>query len=129
VAATRGELGARERHADAVGSAVADEVQQRPPSASEIEDPPAGLDPDLLGDVLVLAALGLLEREREVAVVLRPREVRQLAEAEPEDLVGKRVGELEVAALGDPPTLAARDPRLLDLVTRKSADRRITRWH
>jgi hypothetical protein len=49
----------------------------------------------------VLAALGLLEAEREVAVELRAAEVRQLAQAEPEDAVGERVGEVEVAAGGD----------------------------
>jgi hypothetical protein len=52
-----------ERHAEPVGAAHADEVQQRAPAAAEVEHAPAGLDPDLLGDVLVLARLRLLERE------------------------------------------------------------------
>ena len=39
-------------------------------------------------------------RQREVAVVLRSAEVRQLAQAEPEDPVDQRIGELEVLAVG-----------------------------
>ena len=80
--------------------ALADEGEQRAPAAAEVEHAPAGPDPDLLGDVLVLAPLRLLERQREVAVVLRAAEVGQLAEAEPEDPVDQRVGELEVLAVG-----------------------------
>ena len=77
--------------------ALADEVEQRPPAAAEVEHAAAAVDPDLLGDVLVLAPLRLLERQREVAVVLGAAEVGELAEAEPEDPVDQRVGELEVA--------------------------------
>ena len=86
-----------ERDADARRAPAADVVQQRPPAAAEVEHPPAGRDPDLLGDVVVLAALGLLERQREVAVVLGPAEVGHLAQAEAEDAVDQRVGEVEVA--------------------------------
>ena len=52
------------------------------------------------GDVLVLAPLRLLEGEGEVAVVLGAAEVGQLAQAEPEDPVDQRVGELEILAVG-----------------------------
>ena len=100
VAATGGELGGGERHADALGAALADEGEQRPPAAAEVEDPPSGPDPDPLGDELVLSPLRLLEREREVTVVLGAAEVGQLAEAEPEDPVDQRVGEVEILAAG-----------------------------
>ena len=81
-------------------AALADVVEQRPPAAAEVEQPPPGLDPDLLGDVLVLAPLRLLEREREVTVVLGAAEVGELAQAEPEDPVDQRVGEVDVRAVG-----------------------------
>jgi hypothetical protein len=46
----------------------------------------ARTDVDLLGDVVVLAPLGLLEAQgEEVTVVLGAAEVRELAEAEPYD--------------------------------------------
>jgi hypothetical protein len=48
----------------------------------------------------VLARLRLLEREREVAVVLRAAEISKLAEAQPEDPVDRGVGELDVGAAG-----------------------------
>ena len=60
-------------------------LSSAPPAATEVEHAAAGLDPDLLGDVLVLAPLRLLERQREVAVVLGAAEVRELAHAEAED--------------------------------------------
>jgi hypothetical protein len=56
-------LRGRKRHPDTLSPALADEVQQRPPAAAEVEHPAAGPDADLLGDVLVLSPLRLLERE------------------------------------------------------------------
>ena len=96
----RRRLRRRQRDADPDAAAAADEIEQRAPAAAEVEHPPARPDPDLLGDVLVLAPLSLLEAQREVAVVLRPAEVGQLSETEPEDAVDQRIGELEVLALG-----------------------------
>ncbi len=87
-------------HPDAGGPGAADGVEQRTPPAAEVEHSPARLEPDLLRHVLVLAPLGLLEGQREVTVVLRSAEVRQLAQAEPDDAVGQRVAEVEVLALG-----------------------------
>ena len=84
--------------------------QQRPPPAAEVEHPPAGPDPDLLGHVLVLAPLRLLEAEREIAVVLGAAEVRQLAEAEPEDAVGQRVREVDLRLVGHLRSPAAGPP-------------------
>jgi len=86
--------------ADAGGPGAADGVEQRTPPAAEVEHAPAGLEPDLLRHVLVLAPLGLLEGQREVTVVLRSAEVGELAQADPDDLVGQRVAEFEVLALG-----------------------------
>ena len=112
----RRRLCARERHAQRRPAAAAHEVEQRAPAAAEVEHPPPGPDPDLLGDVLVLAPLRLLEADREVAVVLRAAEVRELAEAEPEDAVGQRVGEVELRPIGHgltvfaPPAGAVRRP-------------------
>ena len=82
------------------GAPAAGEVEQRAPAAAQVEHAPPGPDPDLLGHVLVLAPLGLLEAEREVAVVLGSAEVGQLSQAEPEDAIDQRVGELEVVAVG-----------------------------
>ena len=80
-----------------VAAPAADEVEQRAPAAAQVEHAPARPDPDLLGHVLVLAPLRLLEGQREVAVVLGSAEVGELSQAEPEDAVDQRVGELEVA--------------------------------
>ena len=95
-----GHLRRGQRHADPVCAAAASGVQQRPPAAAEVEQPPSRSDPDLLRDVVVLAALRLLERQREIAVVLGAAEVGELAQAEPEDPVDRRVGELDVSATG-----------------------------
>jgi len=86
--------------ADAGGPGAADGVEQRTPPATEVEHAPARLEPDLLRHVLVLAPLGLLEGEREVTVVLRSAEIGEFAQAEPDDLVGQRVAEVEVLAPG-----------------------------
>jgi hypothetical protein len=58
--------------AHSAGSSAPGEVEQRAPPATEVKDLPPGCDADLVGHVLVLAALGLLEAQREVAVVLAP---------------------------------------------------------
>jgi hypothetical protein len=84
-----GRLGGGERQADAHAPPAADERKQRSPTAAEVEHTPVRPDPDLLGHKLMLASLGLLEGQREVAVVLRPAEVGELAEAEPEDAIGE----------------------------------------
>ena len=76
-----------QRDADPRAAAVADEVQQRPPPAAEIEHPATGSDADLLGHVLVLAPLGLLEAQREITVVLGAAEVRELSQTKPEDAI------------------------------------------
>jgi hypothetical protein len=76
------------------------EVKERAPPAAQVEHAPPGCDPDLLGHVLVLAPLSLLEVQREVAVVLGAAEVRKLAQAEPEDAIDQRIGELDVVAVG-----------------------------
>lgn len=110
VAATGLGLRGREGDADAVGGSLADEVEERTPATAEVEDPPARLDPDLLADVLVLPPLGLLEGQGEVAVVFGAAEVSQLAEAETEDAVDQRVGEVEVSAVGDPETVDDLEP-------------------
>src|SRR3979409_727266 len=94
------ELRPGERDAKTGGALAPHEVQQRPPPAPEVEHSPARPDADLLGHVLVLATLSLLEAEREVAAMLRAAEVRKLSEAEPEDTVGERVGEVDVVAVG-----------------------------
>ena len=94
------ELRGREGHPRPPPTPLAGEVEHRPPPAPEVEHRPIGPDPDLLGDVGVLAALGLLEGQREVAVELRAAEVGELAEAEPEDPIDQRVGEVEILAIG-----------------------------
>src|SRR5581483_2087740 len=95
-----GELGGGEGHADTLRALLSEEVQERAPTAAQIEDAPAGLDAQLFRDVLVLSALRLLEGEAEVAVELRAAEVCELAHAEPEDPVRQRVGEVDVAVVG-----------------------------
>ena len=99
VPATRRELRGGERDADPVGATTAHDVEQRSPSAPEVEDASTGSDPDLLGDVLVLARLRLFEGQREVAVVLRPAEVGDLAQAQSEHAIDQRIRELEVVAI------------------------------
>jgi hypothetical protein len=78
---------------------VADEAQQRPPAAAEIEHPAARPDADLLGDILMLAPLGLLEAQREVTVVLGAAEVREFPQTEPEDAIDQRIRELQIRAV------------------------------
>src|SRR5450755_736767 len=47
----------------------------------------------------MLAPLGLLEAQGEVAVVLGAAEVRELSQTEPEDAIDQRIGELEILAV------------------------------
>src|SRR5436305_2705699 len=96
VAPAGGELRLGKGDAHACRADVPDVVEQAAPAATEVEDPSPGGDPDLLSHVLVLAALSLLEGQREVAVVLRPAEIRELAQAQTDDAVGQRVAEIDV---------------------------------
>ncbi len=93
-------LRARQRDAQPDRLATADEVEQRPPAAAEVQHARASDDPDLLGHVLVLPALSLLQADREVAVVLGAAEVGELPHAQAEHAIGQRVGEVDVAAIG-----------------------------
>ena len=93
-------LGGRQRDANPSSAPPADEGKQRPPSASQVEQAPARSDPDLVGHVFVLAPLRLFEAQIEVPVVLGAAEVRQLAQAEPENAIDQRVVELEILAVG-----------------------------
>jgi hypothetical protein len=91
-----------QRDADSGATSVADEVQQRPPSAAEIEHPAVGPDAYLLGHILMLAPLGVLEAQGEITVVLSAAEVRELSQAEPEDAIDQRIRELEIRAVSHP---------------------------
>ena len=53
----------RQGHAHPGGAAIADRGQKRPPSTAQVQHATARLDADLLGYVVVLAALGLLEAQ------------------------------------------------------------------
>ena len=100
VPAARRRLRGGQGHADPGAAPAPDIVQQRTPPAAQVEHTPPRPDPDLLGHEGVLAPLSLLETQREVAVVLGSAEIRQLTQAEPEDAIDQRIGELEVLALG-----------------------------
>ena len=95
-----GHLCRRQRDADPCGALFADEVQQRPPPTGEIEHPAARPNPNLLGDVLMLAPLGGLEAQREITVVLRAAEVRELTQTQPKDPIDQRIRELEIRPVG-----------------------------
>ena len=105
VAAAGGHLGRGQREAHAGGAAVAHVVEQPTPPAAEVDHATARADPDLLGHVVVLAALGLLEGEGVIAVVLGPAEVRELSQCEPDHPIGERIAEVDVLALGHYPSL------------------------
>src|SRR5919109_1603205 len=75
-----------------------DVVEQASPPAAEIEDSPSRLDSDLLGHVVVLASLGLLEGQREVAVVLGSAEVGEFPQAETDHAIRQRVAEIDLLA-------------------------------
>ena len=96
VPAARRRLRAGQGHADPGAAPAPNIVQQRTPPAAQVEHAPPRPDPDLLGHEGVLAPLSLFETQREVAVVLGSAEIRQLAEAQPEDPVDQGVGEVEV---------------------------------
>src|SRR5262249_43091927 len=87
-------------HANPDAAAASDEVEERTPAAAQVEHAPARPDPDLLGHVEVLATLSLFQADREVTVVLGSAEVGELSQAEPEDPIDHRIGELEVVAVG-----------------------------
>ena len=99
VSTARGELRGGERDADTTGAVTTNDVEQRSPSAAQVEHAPARCDPELLDDELVLARLRLFEGQREVTVVLGAAEVGHLTEAESEHPVDQRIGELEVVAI------------------------------
>ena len=95
-----GDLGLRQRDPDAACAALPDVVEQRAPPTPEIQHPPACLDPDLLGDVLTLASLSLLQRQRKIPVVLGAAEVRHLPKTETEDAIDQRISEIKLSAVG-----------------------------
>src|SRR5437588_3083997 len=97
-----GHLRGGQGDADTGAARVADEVQERPPAAAEIEHPAARPDAYLLGHILMLAPLGLLEAQGEITVVLGAAEVRELSQTEPEDAIDQRIGELEIRAVSHP---------------------------
>src|SRR5271155_2949722 len=96
----RGMLRLREGHAQPGGANISYELDQRSPPATEVENTPARSDPDQLSHILVLAVLSLEQAQGEVAVVLGSAEVSQLSQAEPEDAIGQRIGEVDVIAIG-----------------------------
>ena len=100
----------RQRHADAANAKVPEVGQHRAPSAAEVEDPAAGRHLNLPGNVFVLAALRLLQREREVAVILGAAEIGKLADAHPEEAIGERVGEIDVGSSGHGGETSAKRP-------------------
>jgi hypothetical protein len=81
---------------DPGATSVADEIQQRPPPAAEIEHSAVGPDAYLLGHILMLAPLGLLEAQGEITVVLGAAEVRELSQTQPENAIDQRIGEREI---------------------------------
>ena len=85
-----------ERHAHPGPAARPGIREQRTPAATEVEQAAPRPDPDLLGHVVVLAPLCLLEIEREIAVELRPAEIGELTETEPNDPISQRIGEVSV---------------------------------
>src|SRR4030081_606815 len=91
-----GNLRGGQRDAHPGATPVADEVQQRSPSAAEIEHPAARPDAYLLGHILMLSPLGVLEAQGEITVVLGAAEVGELSQTEPEDAIDQRVGELKI---------------------------------
>src|SRR5579859_5206557 len=96
VLAARGQLAARERHADGLHAAIGQIAQQSAPAAPHVEHALSRLELERLPDEVVLAPLRLLEREREVAVVFRTAEIARLPDAEPEEPVDERVREIEI---------------------------------
>src|SRR5581483_3245778 len=109
----------RERHAHRDASARSGIGYQRPPATTQVEQASARPDSHLFGDIVVLAALGLLEAEREIPVEHRAAEIRQLTEAEPDDPVGQRVGEVGIPAVRHPPpTYASRSAEVRSRVSR-----------
>jgi hypothetical protein len=89
-----------QRYAQPARADVTNVVQQPAPTTAEIKHPSPRPNPDLLGHVLVFAALRLLKAQREVAVVFGSAEVRQLAQAESNDPISQRIGEVQVLTVG-----------------------------
>src|SRR5436305_4425942 len=110
--------GQRDAHPGA--TSVADEIQERPPPAAEIEHAAARPDAYLLGHILMLAPLGLLEAQGEITVVLGAAEVRELPETEPEDAIDQRIGELEIRAVSHPESMVILVEPTLDPVQPRS---------
>ena len=101
VPAAGGHLRGRQSHSEPGSADLANVVEQTAPATTEVQQSAIVGDPDLLGDVVVLAALSLLERKRKVTVVLCAAEIGQLAEREPDYAIGQRVAEVDVSAVGD----------------------------
>jgi hypothetical protein len=89
-------LRGREGHPDPLGTAPPRVVKQCAPPTSEVEDAPSGADADHFGDVIVLAALSLLEGQREVPVVFGAAEVSQFTKTPPKYSIDCGVRELDV---------------------------------
>src|SRR5947209_15527216 len=98
-----GQLRRGKRHPHPNPSAPADISQQRTPATTQVEQASPRADPDLFGHIVVLEALRLLEGAREFAVEERTAEIGQFTEAEPDDSVGQRVGEVDVLAVRHAP--------------------------
>lgn len=102
----------------------ADEIQQWPPPAAEIEHPAVRPDAYLLGHILMLAPLSLLEAQREITVVLRAVEVRELPQTEPNDAIDQRIGELEIRAVSHPALIVSgREPTIYPIQSRSPRNR------
>ena len=93
------QLGRRQSDPQPDATTSADIVEESAPAAAEIEHTPSRADPDLLGDVIVLASLRLLEAHGEVPVVLGSAELGRISQAQPDHTVGQRIGELDIPPL------------------------------
>src|ERR1700733_1316647 len=99
VPAASSQLRRGQRHPHAGPAARPGVGEQRPPAATEIEQASPWPDPDLFGHVLVLAPLRRLEAERKVTVKLGAAEIGQLPQAEADDPIRQRVGEVGVPSV------------------------------
>jgi hypothetical protein len=59
----------------------------------------------------VFAPLSLLETQRKVTVVLRPAEIGEVPQAQPNDTIDQRIGELKVLAISHGETAGYPGPR------------------
>jgi hypothetical protein len=101
-AAGRG-LGRGQGDADPGRADAPDVVQQPAPPAAEVEYATTGFEAELLGDIVVLAALCLLQAQGKIAVELGSAEIGELSETEPDDAVSQRIGEIKVFAISAEP--------------------------